>query len=738
MNFQNPICLARLWSCLSALAFALFSGVEFTFAQDIDPASDPNVQPYAGTPVSGYVLAWSDEFNTNSINTNKWSYRTGVRFWSVQQPQNNTESNGYYCCLLKKETVGTNNYTAGGLISTKLFRYGYYETRMQVSPGRGWHTSFWMMKNILTSNDTAQVELDALENDSITPTSYGINNHRWLPLPTYTFGGLTVTTPSLAAGFHVIGCEYTAATVKYFFDGVLEQTVASSNFTPADVNIWLTSVAAPLGGTTSVDDAQLPAMAQYDYARFFTLGPTSSVSILTPVNGVTLADTNTALRLTANVTSSDTNYRPSVLWSQLSGPGTVNFANATNADTTAKFSAPGNYNLQCQASVGTSTSTAPVSVAVNAPLTLALSEGVNGYSHVCTFIRGDYSTWNAGARDQIIVGRWDNSPLRPIFSYDLSPLGTNAVIQSVSLNLWTYPAAGVGSVGNLELRPLLGTPIEGTGDGSSVANGAGTGATWLSRTGGTNASDLWTNAGGDFTTNILSSVAGYDATITGAQKTFSSSPNFVALAQSALNMGQPMNLLLLSPTTEAGANNYISRICSDDNATISQRPQLMLTFLGNFAPTIVISNALLAVSNVPVSPAAVVSNALGTTWSLVSGAGSVSVANVAQSATMATFSAPGNYRLRLTASNALAQVSRDITVTVLSSRPQFTKAQINGGEFGFQSVGIAGLNYTVQASTNLAIWLNLLITNSPATNFTWVDADITNFRYRFYRLMLSP
>jgi len=738
MNFQNPICLARLWSFLSALAFALFSGVEFTFAQDIDPASDPNVQPYAGTPVGGYQLAWSDEFNTNSINTNKWSYRTGVRFWSVQQPHNNTESNGYYCCLLKKETVGTNNYTAGGLISTKLFRYGYNETRMQVSPGRGWHTSFWMMKNILTSNDTAQVELDALENDSITPTSYGINNHRWLPLPTYSFGGLTVTTPSLAAGFHVIGCEYTAATVKYFFDGVLEQTVASSNFTPADVNIWLTSVAAPLGGTTSVDDAQLPAMAQYDYARFFTLGPTSSASILTPANGVTLADTNTALRLTANVTSSDTNYPPAVLWSQLSGPGTVNFANATNADTTAKFSAPGNYNLQCQASVGTSTSTAPVSVAVNTPVTISLSEGINGYSHGCTFIRGDYPTWNAGARDQIIVGRWDNSPLRPIFSYDLSPLGTNAVIQSASLNLWTYPAAGVGSVGNLELHPLLGTPIEGTGDGSSVANGAGTGATWLSRTGGTNASDLWTNAGGDFTTNILSSVAGYDATIVNAQKIFSSSPNFVALAQSALNMGQPMNLLLLSPTTEAGANNYISRISSDDNATTAQRPQLMLTFLGNFAPTIANSNALLAVSNVPVSLAAVVSNALGTTWSLVSGAGSVSVANVAQSATMATFSAPGNYRLRLTASNALAQVSRDIAVTVLSSRPQFTKAQISKEAFAVQSVGIAGLNYTVQVSTNLANWLNLLITNSPATNFTWIDADMTKFSHRFYRLMLSP
>jgi len=706
--------------------------------QDIDPASDPSVQPYAGTAVSGYLLAWSDEFNTNSINTNKWSFRTGPRLWSVQQPQNNIVSNGFYCCLLKKETVGTNNYTAGGLISTRLFRYGYYETRMKIPPGRGWHTSFWMMKNVLNSNDTAQVELDALENDSITPTNYGINNHRWLPLPTYTFGGLSVATPSLAADFQVLGCEYTAATVKYFFDGVLEQTVASSNFTPADVNLWLTSVAAPLGGTTNVDDAQLPAMAQYDYARFFTLGPTSSVSILTPANGVTLADTNTALRLLAKVASSDTNYPPIVSWSQLSGPAAVAFGNAGNADTTAKFSALGSYVLQCQVSAGTSTNTASVSVAVNSPLVISLREGVNGYSHVCTFIRGDYPTWNAGARDQIIVGRWDNSALRPIFSYDLTPLGTNAAIQSVSLNLWTYPTAGVGSVGNLELHPLLGTPVEGTGDGSSVTDGLGSGATWLSRTGGTDTSDLWTNAGGDFATTVLTSVPGYDATMVNAQRTFASSTNFVALAQTALNAGEPLNLLLLSPTTEAGANNHISRICSDDNAAASQRPQLIVSFLGNFAPTITAANSLVALSNVPVSILAGVSKASGTAWSLVSGAGAAAFGNPAQPATTATFNSPGIYVLRLTASNSLAQVSREIAVTVVPSRPQFTAAQIGGEAFSFQCVGAAGLNCTVQASTNLATWLDLLVTNSGTANFNWSDADTPTFSHRFYRVMLSP
>jgi beta-glucanase (GH16 family) len=48
---------------------------------------------------------------------------------------------------LKKEDRGKLHYTAGGVISKKTFKYGYYEARFRVPPGAGWHTSFWMMRN---------------------------------------------------------------------------------------------------------------------------------------------------------------------------------------------------------------------------------------------------------------------------------------------------------------------------------------------------------------------------------------------------------------------------------------------------------------------------------------------------------------------------------------------------------------------------------------------------------------
>ena len=685
------------------------------------------------------MLAWSDEFNGVVVDTNKWNFRTGARFWSVQQPQNNSVSNGLYLLHVRKETVGTNDYTAGGIISKSLHRYGYYETRLRVPPGRGWHTSFWMMFNGTPTNDV-HTELDVLENDSVNLYRYGVNTHRHLPTPHVTYGNKNISTPSLNAEFHVLGCEFTTNNIKYFFDGALVQTVDATQFEHNDLNIWLTSVAAPLSGTTNVDDALLPNVAEYDYARFFLPGPTAAVSIVNPAaGGVALADTNTALRVTATVTVSDSNFPVSFSWSKLSGPGNVTFANATAGDTTATFSASGSYVVQCQVSVGRSTNAATANVSVAAPVSVVLRQGVSGYSHLATFIRGDSVDWNSGGRDQFIVGRWGGLGLRPLLSFDLSPLDPNAVFQSVALDVWTDDFGGTGSVGAVELRNLNSTPIEGTGDGSSASNGKGTGATWRSRTGGTNGADLWINPGGDFGTNVLSSIAGFDATVANVQKSFPSTAAFVAAAQTVFNTGQPLNLLMISPETESGVNNYISRISSDDNLAVAQRPQLTLTFMGNFAPGIFPGSAPRTMAGVAAPLGGVVSNANSSIWSKVSGLGTVTFGKATDAATTATFGAAGSYLLRLSGSNALAQTSRDLAVDVAAfSRPQISTAAVTNGKFQMQIGGPVGWNYTVQSSTNLMAWENIFTTNPVARPFSWTDERTTNFSRRYYRVLLGP
>lgn len=216
-----------------------------------------------------------------------------------------------------------------------------------------------------------------------------------------------------------------------------------------------------------------------------------------------------------------------------------------------------------------------------AQTTVSFREGSNGYVHVAALIRADNTNLNSGARDQLIVGK-TSAGLRAIFSFGLSSIPTSAIVSSVSLSYWTISTNSLGTVGTLELHALNGTPVEGTGDGSG--NGAGSGATWTSRDGQSGAGHSWTNAGGDFNATVLSSVAGYVANLPNTQKTFSSSAEFVAAAQSAVSQGQPLNLLVHSPTTEAGANNIYSRINSDDCTNIAERPMLTLTFSSEPVP----------------------------------------------------------------------------------------------------------------------------------------------------------
>jgi hypothetical protein len=57
------------------------------------------------------------------------------------------------------------------------------------------------------------------------------------------------------------------------------------------------------------------------------------------------------------------------------------------------------------------------------------------------------------------------------------------------------------------------------------------------------------------------------------------------------------------------------------------------------------------------------------------------------------------------------------------------------GEFQFDILGVTGLNYSVQASSNLIDWAPLETNVSP---FTFIDTNSTAFPQRFYRSVFLP
>jgi hypothetical protein len=77
-------------------------------------------------------------------------------------------------------------------------------------------------------------------------------------------------------------------------------------------------------------------------------------------------------------------------------------------------------------------------------------------------------------------------------------------------------------------------------------------------------------------------------------------------------------------------------------------------------------------------------------------------------------------------------------LVTLSPVPTLSQpAKISASQFQFVVTGLAGQNYTLQASSNLVDWNSLFVTNAPADVFPLQLNQATN-RHDFYRLMLGP
>ena len=387
-----------------------------------------------------------------------------------------------------------------------------------------------------------------------------------------------------------------------------------------------------------------------------------------PVTVAALADT---LHLTSAIQQSTATAPLSWAWSKLSGPGTTTFANAASASTTVTFDTAGTYVLQATATLGTTTASATRTVIVAAPTNMTFRQLQSTDNHRATFIRGDTATWNSGARDQLLIGRFSNTGMRGLFAFDLSTVPANSTITSAAFDLWIASTSS-GTTNTLQLRPLLKDFTEGSGTGSSSTNGVGTGADWNSRTGSTTA-NLWGTPGGqsgtDFSATVIGSLAGFDtaATAVGTQTGFTLDPAFVTEANAAISGARPLRFMLTMASDTVTGTSIFARFASDDHATSGYRPRLTLSFTANPAPVISTGGAPAANTGSPANLTGTASGATATTWSLVSGPGTATFADSSNPATTVTFSQPGSYTLRLLSSNANGTVSRTLAVTAVSA-----------------------------------------------------------------------
>lgn len=241
-----------------------------------------------------YSLAWQDEFEGFMLDRKEWTARTGDRFASRNLAGNVDVSSGRLRLLVQKEKAGELDYTSGGVISKREFRYGCYEARFKAPPGAGWHTSFWLMKNTGRSTGNRQ-EIDICEHDSKDQTSYGANLHTHFPKHT-GLAGRRISTPDLSKEFHTWTTEFTPREIRHYFEGKFVGMMHATGFAHDDMSIWLTTVGwsrLPWAPQLKIDDTQLPAYAEFEYVRFFTKPGMESEAVPVPRTVVVFGDSLT-------------------------------------------------------------------------------------------------------------------------------------------------------------------------------------------------------------------------------------------------------------------------------------------------------------------------------------------------------------------------------------------------------------------------------------------------------------
>jgi hypothetical protein len=329
------------------------------------------------------------------------------------------------------------------------------------------------------------------------------------------------------------------------------------------------------------------------------------------------------------------------VWSRVSGPGTVTFADPAAVDTTASFSAAGTHVLRLTADDSALISSDDTTITVLPEGTFELrvafgaddaEERVNG---TVSLVNNDLELVNNSeggvTGDQTVGLRFRGVPVAPGATI------TNAWIQFQADESHSGPT-------NLTIRG------EASDDAPAFVKASGN----LSSRPTTAASAAWSP--GAWTTGAAGA----------AQRT----GNIAAVIQEIVSRpGWASGNSLVLLITGTG-----KRVAEPFEGTSSGAPLLHVELTGgaplNQPPSVsagpdqTVTPPGPATLDGTVSDDGLPSGTLSTTWSQVGGPGTASFADASAVDTTATFSAEGSYVLRLTASDGALSASDDVTVTV--------------------------------------------------------------------------
>ena len=255
--------------------------------------------------LDGYELVFSDEFNGQELDSSKW---VTVYPWGDRLIINSEEQ--FYIDILKKPNFEFNPFSFDGesltinsiktpdnlldqaigqeYVDTKLvnkpfgqkylsgvitsrdsfsFTYGYVESRIQVSYGKGTWPAFWLLNTYYTDD---KPEIDIMEfigdNQDVVYHTYHYHDSE---------GNLrsTESEPSIGRdftnGWHTYAVEWLPGTVIFYVDGIEEHRVVDSKISQEDMYIIANTALGGWWPGSPDESTNFPIEYKLDYIRAY-------------------------------------------------------------------------------------------------------------------------------------------------------------------------------------------------------------------------------------------------------------------------------------------------------------------------------------------------------------------------------------------------------------------------------------------------------------------------------------
>ena len=190
-----------------------------------------------------WTLVWADEFDGDTLNTEKWSYMTGTGTefgldrWGNNELQYYREDNvnvadGVMTITAKRENIESSQFTSGRIRTIDMgdWTYGRFEFRAKMPVGKGLWAAIWMLPTDSNYGGwAASGEIDIMEYLGDDTTKVHGTIHYGGQWPNNKHRGTDYITDDTAfnSRFHTFALEWEEGKLRWYVDGELFQSLGT-------------------------------------------------------------------------------------------------------------------------------------------------------------------------------------------------------------------------------------------------------------------------------------------------------------------------------------------------------------------------------------------------------------------------------------------------------------------------------------------------------------------------------